>query len=232
MSNPSPSKPSPLNPELPVIAVLGGAGKQGSGLALRWAHAGHRVVIGSRTPERAAAVAAELNALLGEERVQGSDNRDAAHQAGIVVLAVPFAAQRATAEEVRDALDGKLLIDVTVPLVPPKVGRVQLPDGKSAVEAIQVLLGDATRVVSAFQNVSAHHLRKIGHEIDCDVLVCADDKAAGEQVVELAHAIGIRAWYAGPLANSVVAEGLTSVLISLNQRYKVPGAGIRITGIG
>ncbi|WP_202842577.1 NADPH-dependent F420 reductase [Luteimonas saliphila] len=221
-----------MNPELPVIAVLGGAGKQGSGLALRWAHAGHRVVIGSRTPERAAAVAAELNALLGEERVQGSDNRDAAHQAGIVVLAVPFAAQRATAEEVRDALDGKLLIDVTVPLVPPKVGRVQLPDGKSAVEAIQVLLGDATRVVSAFQNVSAHHLRKIGHEIDCDVLVCADDKAAGEQVVELAHAIGIRAWYAGPLANSVVAEGLTSVLISLNQRYKVPGAGIRITGIG
>lgn len=225
------SNPSPLNPELPVIAVLGGAGKQGSGLALRWAHAGHAVIVGSRTPERAAEGAAELNALLGDERVRGTGNLEAAQAADIVVLAVPFSAQRGTVEEVRDALAGKLLIDVTVPLVPPKVGRVQLPDGKSAVEAIQLLLGDGVRVVSAFQNISATHLRKLGHEIDCDVLVCADDKAAGEQVVALAQSIDMRAWYAGPLANSVVAEGLTSVLISLNQRYKVPGAGIRITGI-
>lgn len=225
MSNPS-------NPERPVIAVLGGAGKQGSGLALRWANAGHSIILGSRSPERAAEAAADLNQRLGNDRVRGTDNRTAAREAQIVVLAVPFAAQRATVEEVRDQLGGKLLIDVTVPLVPPKVGRVQLPDGKSAVEAIQALLGDTVKVVSAFQNISAHHLKKLDHEIDCDVLVCSDDKDAGETVVALAQAVGMRAWYAGPLANSVVAEGLTSVLITLNQRYKVPGAGIRITGIG
>ncbi|HRP71731.1 MAG TPA: NADPH-dependent F420 reductase [Xanthomonadaceae bacterium] len=232
MSNPSAPNPPSSSPERPTIAVLGGAGKQGSGLALRWADAGHPVVLGSRSPERATEAADELNRLLGEVRVRGADNRTAAREAQVVVLAVPFAAQRATVEEVRDELAGKLLIDVTVPLVPPKVGRVQLPGGKSAVEAIQTLLGDGVRVVSAFQNISAHHLKKLGHDIDCDVLVCADDKAAGEQVVELAQAIGMRAWFAGPLANSVVAEGLTSVLISLNQRYKVPGSGIRITGIG
>ena len=232
MSSPSPSNPSTPTAEPATIAVLGGAGKQGSGLAVRWANAGHRVLIGSRTPERAAEAAAELNAQLGADRIVGTSNVEAAGAAQIVVLAVPFKAQRSTVEEVGDALQGKLLIDVTVPLVPPKVGRVQLPGGKSAVEAIQTLLGDGVRVVSAFQNISAHHLKKLGHEIECDVLVCADDPAAGEEVVELARAIDIRAWYAGPLANSVVAEGLTSVLISLNQRYKVPGSGIRITGIG
>lgn len=226
MSNPS------SNPERPVIAVLGGAGKQGSGLALRWANAGHSIVLGSRSAERATEAAADLNQRLGNNRVRGTDNRTAAREAQIVVLAVPFAAQRATVEEVRDQLSGKLLIDVTVPLVPPKVGHVQLPDGRSAVEAIQALLGDTVKVVSAFQNISAHHLKKLDHDIDCDVLVCSDDKEAGETVVALAQAVGMRAWYAGPLANSVVAEGLTSVLITLNQRYKVPAAGIRITGIG
>lgn len=232
MSSPPASKPPAPTPDRPVIAILGGAGKQGSGLALRWANAGYPVILGSRSPERAAEAASDLNHLLGDILVRGGDNRSAAHEAQIVVLAVPFSAQRTTVEEVRDELAGKLLVDVTVPLVPPEVGRVQLPDGKSAVEAIQTQLGDKVKVVSAFQNISAHHLKKIGHEIDCDVLVCSDDKSAGEQVVELAQAIGIRAWYAGPLANSVVAEGLTSVLISLNRRYKVPGSGIRITGIG
>lgn len=224
--------PSPSRPDRPAIAVLGGAGKLGSGLALRWAQAGHPVVIGSRSLDRATEAAAELNHLLGNVRVGGADNRTAARAADIVVLAVPFAAQRAAVEEVREELAGKLLIDVTVPLVPPKVGRVQLPDGKSAVEAVQALLGDGVKVVSAFQNVSAHHLKHLDHAIDCDVLVCSDDQAAAETVVALAHGIGLRAWFAGPLANSVVAEGLTSVLITLNRRYKVPGAGIRITGIG
>lgn len=226
------SNPSPSNPERPVIAVLGGAGKQGSGLALRWAHAGYPVVLGSRSLERAAEAAAELNHRLGEVRVRAADNLTAARQAQIVVLTVPFAAQRATVEEVREALAGKLLIDVTVPLVPPKVGRVQLPEGRSAVEAVQALLGDGVRVVSAFQNISAHHLKQLDHEIDCDVLVCSDDRDAAETVIGLSRDIGIRAWYAGVLANSVVAEGLTSVLIALNQRYKVPGSGIRITGVG
>ncbi len=215
----------------PTIAVLGGAGKEGSGLALRWAHVGYPIIIGSRDAARASEAAAEINSALGREAARGADNLSAAQAAEIVVLTVPFSAQRATVEGVREALKGKILIDVTVPLVPPKVSRVQLPDGGSAVEAIQKLLGPDTRVVSAFQNISAHHLKDLDHSIDCDVLVCADDKATGDQVVAMAKEIGLGAWNAGVLANSVVSEALTSVLIALNQRYKVPGSGIRITGI-
>jgi NADPH-dependent F420 reductase len=214
-----------------TIAVLGGTGKEGGGLALRWAHRGHRVISGGRSAARAAEAAAEMNATLGGDRVSGADNVAAAAAAGIVVLAVPYAAQRDTVETVRAVLAGKMLIDVTVPLVPPKVSRVQLPEGGSAVEAIQTLLGEEVRVVSAFQNISAHHLTKLDEDIDCDVLVCADDPAAADAVVALAEEIGLRAWNTGVLANSVVAEGLTSVLIALNRRYKVPGAGIRITGV-
>jgi NADPH-dependent F420 reductase len=214
-----------------TIAVLGGAGKEGSGLALRWANAGHKVIIGSRSAERAAEAAQEINETIGREGASGAANLAAAEAAQIVVLAVPFSAQRALAEEVRGALAGKILIDVTVPLVPPKVSRVQLPDGGSAVEAIQKLLGPDVRVVSAFQNISAHHLKHLDAEIDCDVLVCSDDKEAGDIVVGLAKQIGLGAWNAGVLANSVVSEALTSVLITLNMRYKVPGSGIRITGI-
>jgi NADPH-dependent F420 reductase len=214
-----------------TIAVLGGAGKEGSGLALRWANAGHKVIIGSRSAERAAEAAQEINETIGRDGASGAANLAAAEAAQIVVLAVPFSAQRALAEEVRGALAGKILIDVTVPLVPPKVSRVQLPDGGSAVEAIQKLLGPDVRVVSAFQNISAHHLKHLDAEIDCDVLVCSDDKDAGDLVVGLAKQIGLGAWNAGVLANSVVSEALTSVLIALNMRYKVPGSGIRITGI-
>lgn len=213
------------------IAVLGGAGKEGSGLALRWADAGHSVIIGSRDPARAQEAATEINDTLGREVASGADNASAAAEAELVVLAVPYAAQRATVEALREHLAGKILIDVTVPLVPPKVARVQLPEGGSAVEAIQHMLGEEVRVVSAFQNISAHHLKHLGEEIDCDVLVCADDAEAGELVVALARQIGLGAFYGGVLANSVVAEALTSVLIALNKRYKVPGAGIRVTGI-
>jgi len=213
------------------IAVLGGAGKEGSGLALRWAHVGHKVIIGSRSAERAAEAAQEINDILGREAASGAANLAAAEAAEIVVLAVPFSAQRALAEEVRGALAGKILIDVTVPLVPPKVSRVQLPGGGSAVEAIQTMLGADVRVVSAFQNISAHHLKHLDAEIDCDVLVCSDDKDAADLVVGLSKQIGLGAWNAGVLANSVVSEALTSVLIALNMRYKVPGSGIRITGI-
>lgn len=213
------------------IAVLGGTGKEGGGLALRWAHRGHAVIIGGRSAERAAEAAAAMNATLGSSMVTGASNADAAARGDIVVLTVPYAAQQATVQEVRAGLAGKILIDVTVPLVPPKVSHVQLPEGGSAVEAVQVLLGENIKVVSAFQNISAHHLSKLDEEIECDVLVCADDPAAADSVVALAQEIGLRAWNAGPLANSVVAEGLTSVLIALNRRYKVPGSGIRITGV-
>jgi NADPH-dependent F420 reductase len=215
-----------------TIAVLGGTGKEGGGLALRWAHAGHPVIIGSRTAERAEQAAAELRALLGESaNLRGLANLDAAQAAEIVVLSVPFAAQQSTVREVAAALAGKILIDVTVPLVPPKVSRVQLPEGGSAVEAVQQLLGEGVQVVSAFQNISAQHLTKLDEAVECDVLVCANDPAAAEEVVALAEEIGLTAWNAGPLCNSVVSEALTSVLIALNRRYKVPGSGIRITGV-
>lgn len=215
----------------PTIAVLGGTGKEGGGLALRWAHRGYPVIVGSRTAERAAEAAAAMNETLGSAAVTGAANADAAAKADIVVLAVPYAAQQSTVQEVRTQLEGKILIDVTVPLVPPKVSRVQLPEGGSAVEAVQKLLGEGVKVVSAFQNISAHHLTRLDEEIECDVLVCADDPETADTVVALAEAIGLKAWNAGPLANSVVAEGLTSVLIALNRKYKVPGSGIRITGI-
>ena len=215
-----------------TIAVLGGTGKEGGGLALRWAHCGHPVIIGSRTAERAEEGAADMRATLGgAANVRGLANPDAAAAADIVVLSVPFAAQQSTVADVASQLEGKILIDVTVPLVPPKVSRVQLPEGGSAVEAVQKILGESVRVVSAFQNISAHHLTKLDEEIECDVLVCADEAETADTVVALAEAIGLKAWNAGPLANSVVAEGLTSVLIALNRKYKVPGSGIRITGI-
>ncbi|HWW21889.1 MAG TPA: NADPH-dependent F420 reductase [Steroidobacteraceae bacterium] len=213
-----------------TIAVLGGSGKEGSGLALRWAKAGHPVILGSRSADKAQASAAELNQILGAIHVQFADNATAAAKADVVVLAVPYSAQQSTALGIRDRLVGKILIDVTVPLKPPKVSMVNLPAEGSAVVALQRALGPQVRVVSAFQNVSAAHLRDLDHSVDCDVLICTDDEAAGEIAVALAQSAGMRGWRCGPLANSVVSEGLTSVLIAINQRYKIPGSGIRITG--
>jgi 8-hydroxy-5-deazaflavin:NADPH oxidoreductase len=217
--------------EVRRIAVLGGSGAEGSGLALRLAAAGHRVTIGSRTEQKAAATAAELSTLAPAASFSAADNRSAARQANIVVLTVPYSVQRELVEEVMPELQGKILLDATVPLVPPKVSRVQLPGGGSAVAAIQELVGPNVRVVSAFQNVSAHHLKKIDHAIDCDVLVCGDDSAACDLVIELIDGIGLRGIYAGPICNSAAAEALTSVLIAINRRYKIPGSGIRVTGL-
>lgn len=213
------------------IAVLGGTGKEGSGLALRWANAGHHIVIGSRLRQRAQQAAAAINARIGVDRAEGADNLAAARSGDIVVLTVPYVAQLATLEEVKAALAGKILIDVTVPLVPPQVGRVQLPEGGSAAVKAQAMLGPGVRVVSAFQNVSAELLTELGHAVDCDVLVCGDDREARAQVIALARDAGMRAFHAGPLANSVVAEALTSVLITINRQYKVKHSGIAITGL-
>lgn len=213
------------------ICVVGGTGAEGSGLALRWAHAGHRVTIGSRDPVKALETARELNAILGSDRIAGADSGAGVAGAGVVVLTVPFAAQMPTVIGLKDALAGKILIDVTVPLVPPKVSRVQLPPSDSCVVAVQEMLGDSVRVVSAFQNVSAHKLKNLGHRIDCDVLVAANDKEARGVGIALAETAGLRGVDVGPLANSVVAESLTSALIWINRTYKIPDAGIRITGL-
>jgi len=212
-----------------TIGILGGAGHEGSGLALRWAAAGHRVMIGSRDAERAQAAAVELNGLLDGAQIEGCANAEAAERAEVVVLAVPFSAQQATARSVAPQLAGKILIDVTAPLMPPKVGTVQLPEGGSAVAALQVALGSDVRVVSAFQNISAHHLRDLKHAMDCDVLVSADKSEDADVVVGLVADAGMKGWHVGPLANSAAAEALTSIMIALNRKYKLSGAGIRIT---
>ncbi len=209
---------------LPTIAVLGGTGAEGSGLAMRWAQAGYRVLIGSRSAEKAAEFAAEIGA-------EGMGNAEAAAGCDIAVLTVPYSAQRPTLSDLKDALQGKILVDVTVPLVPPKVMRVQLPEEGSAAQIAQTVLGDSVRVVSAFQNVSAGHLKDPDHVIDCDVLITGDDPTAREEVVRLAKAAGLVAIEAGPLDNAVAAEALTSLLIWINRKYKSPGAGIRITAL-
>jgi len=214
-----------------TIAILGGTGHEGFGLALRWARAGHAIIIGSRALEKAQAAAADLSARLPAAQVRGLDNAAAAQAAEIVVLTVPYAAHAATLASVREAVQGKIFVDVTVPLVPPKVSRVQLPAGGSASLEAQALLGPAVKVVTAFQNISAEHLKEPDHPIDCDVLVCGDDKDAKASVLQLAADAGMQAWDAGPLANSVVPEALTSVLIGLNARYKVKSSGFRLTGL-
>jgi NADPH-dependent F420 reductase len=214
-----------------TIAVIGGSGAEGGGLAFRWAAAGHRVIIGSRDAARAQDAAKELRALLPAAGIEGDESVAAAAKASIVVLAVPFAGQMATARALKPALEGKILIDVTVPLVPPKVSSVQLPAGGSSVVLVQKELGEGVRVVSAFQNVSAHKLKKLDHAIACDVLVCADSKEARQRVIQLAADAGLRGIDAGPLANSAAAEAMTSLLIWINRTYKVPDAGIAITGL-
>jgi NADPH-dependent F420 reductase len=220
-----------MNDKTLKIAVIGGTGAEGSGLAVRWAHAGHQVTIGSRDPEKAKKVAQELNVIVGADRVAGDDNRAAAVQADIVVVTVPFSGQMRTVRELKDVLAGKILVDVTVPLVPPKVSTVQLPPGGSCVAAVQAELGPGVRVVSAFQNVSAHKLKKLDQQIACDVLVCGDDKDARAAVIGLARDAGLRGVDAGPLVNSAAAEAMTSLLIFINRAYKVPDAGIAITGL-
>ena len=216
------------------IAILGGTGALGTGLVRRWTQAGHAVIIGSRTLEKAEAALAELKQVMTEWGatkldVAAMENLDAARAADIVVLTVPFAHQKSTLEHVRPALEGKILVDVTVPLMPPKVGTVQLPPEGSAGMAAQQLLGDGVKVVSAFQNVAAHHLQE-GHGIECDVLVCGNDKDARAEVIGLVEACGMRGFHAGPIANSAATEALTSVIININRAFKCH-AGIRITGL-
>ncbi|MGO8914886.1 MAG: NADPH-dependent F420 reductase [Stellaceae bacterium] len=215
----------------PTIAILGGTGQEGSGLALRWAEAGHAILIGSRDAARAEATAAGLREALPGCAASGMDNRAAAQRGELVVLTVPYAAHRATLESLGDALRGKILVDVTVPLMPPQVARVQLPPEGSAAVAAQRLLGPEVKVVSAFQNVSSHLLETPAAPIDCDVLVCGDDKEARAVVVELARAAGMRGIHGGALANSAAAEALTSVLIFINRRYGLKTSGIRFTGL-
>lgn len=217
----------------PTIAVIGGTGAEGSGLAVRWATAGYPIIIGSRSAEKALTVAAELSDLLPPDSatITGATNGDSAAQADLVVLSVPYDAQEGMIEQIVEGAQGKVVITVGVPLKPPKVSTVWHPDGGSAAEEAQTQLGTDVQVVAAFQNISAGHLRDLSWQPDCDVLVAGDKKAAKALAIELAAAAGFTGIDAGPLANASVLEGLTAVLIGINIRHKVKGSGIRITGL-
>ena len=213
-----------MSENLPTVAVIGGTGNLGAALAKRLAAAGRRVLIGSRDAERARAAAAQLGASLG-----AGTNAEVAAAADVVIVAVPFASQRTTLQDIAPHVAGKIVVDTTVPLVPPKVMRVQLPPEGSAALIAQQVLGPSVRVVSAFHNVAAHKLAT-DEKVECDVLVFGDDRKARDVVVALADAGGLRGVHAGALANSVAAEALTSIIIFINKTYAVDGAGVRITG--
>jgi len=213
------------------IAVLGGTGKEGKGLAYRWAKAGYRILIGSRVPEKAEAAAAELLKLIGEKaEIVGMSNLEAARQAEIVVLTVPYIAHRDTLEMVKVAVAGKIVVDVTVPLVPPKVTKVQMPPAGSAAQEAHEILGENVQVTSAFQNISHERLLR-DEEVGCDVLVTGTSKEARAETLKLVAAAGLTGWDAGPIENSMVVEGMTSVLIGINKQYGSTNAGIRIAGV-
>ena len=213
----------------PTIAIIGGTGDLGSGLAGRWSAAGYPVILGSRAKDKAVAAAHEM-AATGGAPITGDDNLGAAQAADVVVIAVPYSNHDAILNELKPVLAGKIVVDAVVPLKPPKVSTVQLPEAGSAAAEAQRILGDTVRLVTAFHNVGAAKLRG-GGPIDCDVLVCGDDKEARDVVIALADAAGTRGVNGGALANSVAAEALTSILIGINRRYKVSNAGIRITGL-
>jgi NADPH-dependent F420 reductase len=216
---------------LPTIAILGGTGKEGKGLAYRWVRAGYPVLIGSRQTEKAQGAVAELRQLLpAAVYLEGMTNPEAAQRAGILVITVPYAAHRATLESVREHAQGKIVVDVAVPLVPPKVSRVQMPLAGSAAQEAREILGEGVEVVDAFQNISYEHLLN-DKPVECDVLVVGSSKAARSEVLKLVRAAGMVGWDAGPIENAVVVEGLASVLIYLNKQYGVESSGIRITGI-
>jgi hypothetical protein len=211
------------------IGIVGGTGKQGTGLALRWAKA-HEVIIGSRDRERAEAQARESSAA-GGVSIRGASNLEVAREAEIVALTVPYAAHEATLRDIAEALPGKVLIDMTVPLVPPKVAVVHLPKGQAAALEARAIVGAEVKIVAALHHVSSVHLADLSHALEGDVLVCGDDAAAKAAVIELIADLGLRGVDAGALENAIALEALTPVLLAINKRYKIRGAGIRILGI-
>ncbi len=215
--------------ELPAIAILGGTGKEGKGLAIRWAFAGYKILIGSRQVEKASKVADEINNLLGNKLVIGVGNTDAVRNVEICVLTIIHSAHKEALENLKDVLQGKILVDTTSRV---NFNDPHLPDPPSAAQQAQELLGPSVRVVAAFQNIPAKKLMHgIDLPIDADALVCSDDLQAAERVIQLARAASMRGYYAGGLENAFIVEGITSLLISLNKHYGVKDASIKISGI-
>lgn len=222
------------------IGIIGGTGKEGRGLALRWALAGHEVTIGSRSAERGRSGAETLSEILSQHAgepaeqpaptISGGDNAWVVDQSDVVVLSVPYSAHRDTLTALKDRLAGKILVDITVPLKPPKVRQVHLPEGSAAALEAQAIVGDDVRVVATMHHISSMHLADLSHTIDSDVLVCGH-KEARAQIIALIADLGLRGLDAGPLRNAVALESFTPVLLHMNRHYKGRGCGLRITGL-
>ena len=223
-------------PDAQAIAILGGTGDQGLGLALRFARAGRPVVIGSRVPDRAETAAKEVLAQVPEADVVGLGNAEAARRARIVILSVPFEHTSSTLKGVREGLrEGQILVSMGVPLA------TAVGDGPtrmlgiwqgSCAELVASLAPEGVETVSAFQNVSAHRLQDLAQSVECDVLVSGPPKVRREVMALCELVPGLRAVDGGPLANARIVEAVTALLIGLNVRYKVPeGVGLRFTGL-
>lgn len=215
------------------IAIIGGTGKEGKGLAYRWAKAGHEICIGSRSVEKARLAADEIAAMADAGKhfqIIAMENPDAAEWGEVIVLTIPYAVHAEMLNQIRSFVQGKVVVDVTVPLNPPKVSVIKIPEGGSVALQTQNILGDEVKVISAFQNISFELLLQ-NKPIECDVLVCGSDKETRALGLQLVEDAGLDAWDAGPLENAIIAEGLTSILIRLNKQYDTHAAGIKITGI-
>jgi NADPH-dependent F420 reductase len=212
------------------IGIVGGTGREGRGLGVRWAKAGHDIFIGSRKAEKGIAKAAEFSEEFGVS-LQGGDNVAACNHAELIVVTVPYSAHRPTFESIKDAVGDKVLVDITVPIKPPKIRSVNLPEGQSAALEARALLDEGARLVAALHHISSEHLSDPEHKFDCDVLVCGDDKEARATVIALISDLGLRGIDAGVLKNAIALESLTPVLLHINRRYNSVGSGIRITGI-
>ncbi len=211
----------------PTIAILGGTGHEGTGLALRWASNGYEVIIGSRKEEKALQVTREMNEILGKDLIRGMDNSSAAREADINVLTVVATAHKAAVTGLKDDLQGKILVDATARI---KFPNPKPPDPPSAARMAQEILGDDVRVVAAFQNIPASALKDLGKELDSDVLVCADQQDDAAQVMELIRGAGMNAYYVGNLDIAITIEGLTAVLVYLNKYNDIKHASIKIVG--
>jgi NADPH-dependent F420 reductase len=212
------------------IGIVGGTGREGRGLGVRWAKAGHDVFIGSRQSDKGVAKAAEFAEEFGVT-LEGGDNVAACNHAELIVVTVPYGAHRGTFESIKEAVGDKVVVDITVPLQPPKVRSVNLPEGQAAALEARSYLGDNARLVAALHHISSEHLSDPNHAFDCDVLVCGDDRDARELVISVVSDLGLRGVDAGVLKNAIALESLTPVLLHINRRYKSVGSGIRITGI-
>jgi len=212
------------------IAILGGTGKEGVGLGTRWALAGHSIIVGSRDEERARTKAAELREITRKIAIIGHTNSDAARLAEVIVLTLPALGLSSTLPEVRETTRGKIVVSTVVALTFGGPRLFTPPSAGSSAEEAQALLPDA-KVVAAFHHIAAHELSELDRPIECDVLMCGGDAAAKEIVRELASSMGLRAVDVGPLSNAGPLEGITAVLATINRRYKLKDAGIKITGL-